>query len=438
MRKITISLLVFLFVSSLLAQDVSVMKRTTFFKSTNPTVTAQTGGPLVVDTLSNIQDIISTLFGPAVIVSNLTYNGAPMAIGTFMDTTGNVGIDSGIIMTTGSIFNAVGPNNQNSATTNNLLPGDSLLGSIIVNPWPTYDAAIIEFDFIPQTDTIIACKMIFGSEEYPEFVGTNFNDVFGFFISGPGFNGMENLAIADSSGIILSINSINANANSQYYIDNASGTTLQYDGFTTVIQFMRPVMNGAAYHFKIAITDVADGAFDSGIFMKSKSFLSYAKMPSAAFSSNPSGGNGVQFSNGTDYAKKYYWDFGDGNIDSTSINPIHIYNTPGNYIVTLTAANYYQVNTYTATVTAGSAGISTYPEASIQISQASPGIFSITLSGVKEGMLQIFSIDGRLIKEIPNMKGTQAIPIDLTAFSKGIYILRLISGKEILSRKIIR
>jgi len=439
MRKITLTLLVLFSVLCLSAQEVPMMKRTTFFKSVNPTVAAMTGGPLVVDTLANIQNVITTLFGPAVIVTNLTYNGAPLALGTFIDTSGSVGIDSGIIMTTGTIYNAVGPNTQMSATTDNSMPGDRNLGALIGNTWPTYDAAIIEFDFVPQTDTIIACKMIFGSEEYPEYVGSNFNDVFGFFVSGPGFSGLENLAVADTSGIILSINSINATTNSQYYIDNASGTTLQYDGYTSVIQFMRPVVNGGNYHFKIAISDVADQAFDSGIFLKSKSFLSYAKMPSASFNVSPAGGNSVQFSNATDYAKKYYWDFGDGYVDSTSLNPIHIYNAPGNYTVTLTAQNYYQANTFTTTVAAGSAGISTNaPQAGMHISQAAPGVFNLSFSNVSGGSLQVFSVDGKLMKEFPSLAGNQSLRLDLSAFEKGMYILRLNTGKELLSRKLIR
>jgi hypothetical protein len=415
------------------------MKRTTFFKLTNPTVTALTGGPLVVDTLNNIQDIITTMFGPGIVVSNLSYTGAPHAIGTFNDTTGNVGIDSGLLMTTGTIYNTVGPNNQSSATNYNFSAGDTSLWNLIGNTWPTFDAAVIEFDFVPQTDTIIACKMIFGSEEYPEFVGSNFNDVFGFFVSGPGFNGLENLAVADTSGVLLSINSINATTNSQYYIDNTSGTTLQYDGYTTVIQFMRPVVNGSSYHFKIAITDVADQAFDSGIFLKSKSFLSYAKMPSAAFLSSPAGGNAVQFSNGTDYAKKYYWDFGDGTIDSSSVNPTHNYTSPGNYTVTLTAVNYYQVNTYTSTISVGGVGIATNePKPGIQLNQVAPGIYQVSLTHVTTGSMKVYSIDGKLLKEFNALAGSQTLNLDLSACEKGIYILQLNTAQGTISRKIIR
>lgn len=436
MRKITLTFVSLLFAIFAFGQQAEPLQKTTFFKIQNPALSTLSTGPLVVDTLISIQDIITNMFGPAIVVSNLTYTGAPIAIGTFLDTTGTLGMDSGIIMTTGSIYNAIGPNNTQQATGTNQTPGDSTLDALINSP--TWDAAIIEFDFIPQTDTIIACKMVFGSEEYPEFVGSTFNDVFGFFVSGPGFNGMENLALADTNGTIISINSINPNTNSQYYIDNTAGTTLQYDGYTTVIQFMRPVTNGATYHFKIAIADVADQAFDSGIFLKSKSFLSYAKMPSANFTGSPLPGNTVQFNNITDYAKKYAWDFGDGTFDTTSINPVHTYATAGYYTVTLKALNYYQENIYTTTMAVGGVGINpTEPGAGIKIIQVSSGLFKLQLSGVSNASVQVFSIDGKKVMEQNSIQGSTDVMLDMTNLNKGLYILKMDTGKEILTRKLI-
>jgi len=438
MQKLTLSVICLLFALTTFGQQAQPLQPTMFFKATKSTTSTMTTGPLVVDSLASLQDVIATMFGPAVVVSNLTYTGAPLAIGNFQDTTGTLGMDSGIIMTSGSIYDAIGPNTSASATTVNFMPGDSLLGVLVNSIYPTYDAAVIEFDFVPLTDTIIACKMVFGSEEYPEFVGSNFNDVFGFFVSGPGFNGLENLAVADTNGTLLSINSINPNTNSQYYIDNTNGTSLQYDGFTTVIQFMRPVTNGANYHFKIAIADVADQSFDSGIFLKSKSFLSYAKMPSANFASTPLSGNAIQFSNITDYAKKYFWDFGDGTTDSVNVNPVHTYANAGDYTVSLKAVNYYQENTYLKTVTAGTSGINTLPiAAGMHILQLSAETFKVDVSNVKNASLQVFGVDGKKVFDKSSLNGDTEVLLDMSKLSKGMYIVKLSAGKESLTQKLI-
>ena len=50
------------------------------------------------------------------------------------------------------------------------------------------DLCVLGFDFIPESDTIVF-NYSFGSEEYTSWVNTQYNDVFGFFISGPGITG---------------------------------------------------------------------------------------------------------------------------------------------------------------------------------------------------------------------------------------------------------
>ena len=51
-----------------------------------------------------------------------------------------------------------------------------------------YDECVIEFDFVPEGDSI-SFNYVFVSEEYPEYVCASFNDAFGFFLTGPNPNG---------------------------------------------------------------------------------------------------------------------------------------------------------------------------------------------------------------------------------------------------------
>ena len=164
------------------------------------------------------------------------------------------------------------------------MPGSGILSGIIQGT-QTYNAATLEFDFIPYADTV-RFKYVFGSEEYPEFAPPNnstYNDVFGFFISGPGITGLQNIAQLPNGGGVVSINNVNAITNSLYYNANGDGTMapyntspnyIQYDGFTDVLEAVSAVQCGQTYHLILAIADVGDGSWDSGIFLEANSLSS--------------------------------------------------------------------------------------------------------------------------------------------------------------------
>ena len=244
---------------------------------------------LTTSTSVNPQTLVqNTLIGPGVTVSNITFNGSPSAIGSFTGTGTNLGIANGIVMTTGTVFDngngPHGPNNQTGAGQQNNGAGSSLLSGII-GGGETFDAAILEFDFIPYSDTV-RFKYVFGSDEYPEFAPPNnssYNDVFGFFIAGPGITGLQNIARLPNNGSIVSINNVNAITNPAFFNFNGDGTSspynsspfyIQYDGFTDVLEAVSSVQCGQTYHLILAIADVGDGKWDSGIFLEANSLTS--------------------------------------------------------------------------------------------------------------------------------------------------------------------
>ena len=238
-----------------------------------------------VSPLGLVQEV---LLGPGVTVSNIMYNGNPAAIGSFQATGTNLGIDEGIVMTTGTVIanenGPQGPNNQAGSGVDNAYGGSALLSNIIGGE-QTYNAAILEFDFVPYADTV-AFNYVFGSEEYPEYAppeSSTYNDVFGFFISGPGIIGYENIAQLPNGNGVVSINNVNAVTNTQYYISNGIGSNapfnsseqyIQYDGFTKVLKAVSEVQCGETYHLVMAIADVGDGSWDSGIFLEANSLSS--------------------------------------------------------------------------------------------------------------------------------------------------------------------
>jgi hypothetical protein len=94
----------------------------------------------------------NVLLGPGVVVSNIMYNGSQTAISYFTANGSNLGITEGIVMTTGTILDngagPQGPNNQTNSGINNNFGGYPLLSQIIMGT-QTFNAAILEFDFIP-------------------------------------------------------------------------------------------------------------------------------------------------------------------------------------------------------------------------------------------------------------------------------------------------
>ncbi len=229
----------------------------------------------------------NVLLGPGVTVSNIVYTGANTAIGQFTGTGTNLGIANGIVMTTGTVLDNQagphGPNDQSDAGVDNQFAGSNLLAGIAGNV-STFNAATLEFDFVPYSDTV-RFRYVFGSEEYPEYAppnNTSYNDVFGFFISGPGIAGMQNIARLPNNSIV-SINNVNAITNSSFFNNNGDGNTspqntspfyIQYDGFTDVLEAVAKVQCGQTYHLVLAISDVGDGIYDSGIFLEANSLTS--------------------------------------------------------------------------------------------------------------------------------------------------------------------
>jgi hypothetical protein len=116
-------------------------------------------------------------------------------------------------------------------------------------------------------------------EEYPEYVNSSFNDVFGFFITGlnpaGGLYANTNVALVPGTSMPVAINNINLMLNNAYYVYNVGGVTIVFDGFTTVLTATIPVVPLATYHLKMAIADAGDMIFDSGIFLQCPSMRSY-------------------------------------------------------------------------------------------------------------------------------------------------------------------
>ncbi len=194
-----------------------------------------------------------------------------------------LGVDAGVFMNTGNLGSLQGPNSSAAYSYNTKVQAlDPDLATI--SSQAKYDPVTLEFDIKPQGDRL-NFVFAFGSDEYPEYVCSRFNDAFGLFVSGPGLSGVRNAAFMPDSGDVVAVNNVNAGkpgsnadgaacnlGNTAYFVDNGNGTgnaQTQLDGYTRPITAsLGGLSAGQTYHVKLAMADAGDPAYDSGAFFK--------------------------------------------------------------------------------------------------------------------------------------------------------------------------
>ena len=243
--------------------------------------------------------IDNILLGSGVTASNHQYFGDSAQIGWFDATNTSLGIDEGIILATGE-YKLLDPNYvpqflilPNVTTDPDLLNVANSVPSLIGQTFTVSsinDVARLEFDFVPKSDTI-KFRYVFGSQEYFGWENTQYNDVFGFFLSGPGIsgpysspafhpNGSINLAIVPNSNppLPITVSSVNSVGpmNPQYFIDNSTSldTISDVNGYTTVFTATAVVQCGETYHIRLSIADGSDGSLNSYVWLEAGSFNS--------------------------------------------------------------------------------------------------------------------------------------------------------------------
>jgi len=227
-------------------------------------------------------DLVAALVGSgpnAPIVSNITYTGVLRAGGLFSTSAPEFGIDSGVILSSGNIVTLQGPNLADNTTWDNGGAGDGDLDTLIPGFF-TQDAAVLEFDLECQNTQNITFEYAFASEEYNEWVGSQYNDVFGFFLNGVNIAKLPPDLITPTS--INNVNCGNPFPNilgphcalyqNNDLSDGGGGFFTEMDGFTKPIQ-ASAALNPGINHFKIAIADAGDHLYDSNVLIKGQSLL---------------------------------------------------------------------------------------------------------------------------------------------------------------------
>lgn len=265
-------------------------------KAQNITVTSAAGQDVATFVRNN-------LCGKGVSVTNVKFSNVSGAIstdqiGTFQaNGFGGLQMDSGIVMTTGNVDVAPGPNWSGGASQ----PITGFYSDPEMEPIATgtiNGCATLDFDFVGLTSTI-SFMYTFASEEYPEYVCSSFNDVFAFYVTGPDPQTLEertwNVAVipntvTDSTpnGIAVAINTVNPGVAgtsggsgigcvydyATYYNENTDTAGIEYDGYTSKLMAQTNIVPCALYHMHLSVCNVGDNSYDSGVFLESGSFSS--------------------------------------------------------------------------------------------------------------------------------------------------------------------
>ncbi len=211
-------------------------------------------------------------------VSNVTSMGSAAYRGTFANGSSNIGIDNGMVLCTGNVSTLPGPNNTEGIGTLPTVAASNDPDLAALAGGSLFDLSKIEFDFRP-TSPVVSFDFVFGSEEYCEYVDFGFNDVFGFFISGPGIGGNQNIAVIPSTSTPVSIDNVSDVTNSGFFVGNSlscggytNAAECQLDGWTSVFTATANVIPCQTYHIKLAIADVGDDDYHSAVFLRANSF----------------------------------------------------------------------------------------------------------------------------------------------------------------------
>lgn len=237
---------------------------------------------ITINSAANAQSLVDNLVGQGVTTSNATITAFPNAVGTFSAVNSNIGLNGGVILTTGQapttgsfLFGTQGcplvagisnpmTSGAFASTNHDFFPTNvPELQTLFPQNQQFYDRAILTFQFVPQS-TPVTFRYVFASEEWPQWVNTAFNDVFGFFISGPGITGEQNIAVLPGTSTPITVSTMPVIQN--------NGNTCAYNAFTPVYTATANVIPCSTYTIKLIIADVGDSSYDSAVFLEENSF----------------------------------------------------------------------------------------------------------------------------------------------------------------------
>ncbi|MEL6811876.1 MAG: choice-of-anchor L domain-containing protein [Bacteroidota bacterium] len=250
-----------------------------------------------IDESFSAQDMVEDILinSPCAEVSSITSRtgtnfSEPNGIAVFNANGSDFPFQNGIILSTGDVRKAPGPNNSipNSDGTN-AWPGDEEL-ELITNVEETFNASYLKFRFIPLSNRI-SFDFLFASEEYNQNFECFFSDAFAFILTNVATGESTNLAVLPGTGIPVSVTNIHPEveetsegsgcpAKNEIYFDtynflpfrDPDESPTDFNGQTVVLKALGEVVQGEAYTIKLVVADAGDTQVDTAVFIGGNTF----------------------------------------------------------------------------------------------------------------------------------------------------------------------
>lgn len=253
----------------------------------------------VIQTATAQEAVDFLVSGNNVTVSNISFSGDPVQLGIMQGLAPTVfPLSNAMILCTDDARD-MDPLGLGTIITGNSGDPDLLAVASSVPPLigqdftveSVNDVAYLEFDFVSLGDQL-EFRYVFGSDEYNTYINSEYNDVFGFFLSGPGISGEYssptafpggsiNIAIVPNSNpaLPITISSVNDDINGSLFNYNMNEATfdfidpsVQLNGFTVLLTATYPLECGETYHMRLAIADGTDDFLKSIVAFEQGSF----------------------------------------------------------------------------------------------------------------------------------------------------------------------
>ncbi|MGL2993964.1 choice-of-anchor L domain-containing protein [Flavobacterium sp. TSSA_36] len=235
--------------------------------------------------------------------SGNTFSVGQKSLGYFDGNASSFPLKKGIFLSTWNSKNSEGPftNNQNNSGSS-AWKGDADLDAAL--GISSINASVIEFDFIPLTDTF-SFNYLFASNEYQSYFPCQFSDGFAFLIKEKASNlPYQNLAVLPATNTPVTSTIVHPKidpvptsndvkpgcpAQNESYFGgyNTFNSPINYAGQTKIMTAQSKVIAGKIYHIKLVIADDRLVDYDSAVFIEAGSFTSKIELgPDRLLSSN--------------------------------------------------------------------------------------------------------------------------------------------------------
>jgi hypothetical protein len=170
----------------------------------------------------------------------------------------------GIVLSTGDVLDyQSGPNANSGRTTDFVAAAGPVSNPILLavnGNLPVFDASTLTINFTPDPGVqFIEFDVVFGSEEFPEYVGSLFIDAFALLVNGVNF--------AFQNGLPINVDHPDFRAVPGTELDGVIVLNPSLNPNFAVLTFRAPVTGGSVNVLQFSIGDTSDGILDSTAYI---------------------------------------------------------------------------------------------------------------------------------------------------------------------------